>query len=241
MNAIVYPAGGPTPADLLSGAIFTGPVDTTQTTLTIAPATAAGHAVQLGQFTSNLPALLRTRGYYGLLDNYNMTRLPTNGAAPITVGTTPYGVAYCPTNDRIYVVNYSAASVSVIIPATGVVTATITVGTNPMGVAYCPTNDRIYVSNAGSASVSVIIPATGVVTATITVGTSPYCIAYCPTNDRIYVANYGAASVSVIIPATGVVTATITVGASPYGVAYCPTNDRIYVINSGSASVSVLT
>jgi len=34
---------------LLSGAIFTGPVDTTQTTLTIAPATAAGHAVNKGQ------------------------------------------------------------------------------------------------------------------------------------------------------------------------------------------------
>jgi len=49
MNAIVYPAGGPTPASLLSGAIFTGPVDTTQTTLTIAPATAAGHAVNKGQ------------------------------------------------------------------------------------------------------------------------------------------------------------------------------------------------
>ena len=121
---------------LLSGAIFTGPVDTTQTTLTIAPATAAGHAVQLGQFTSNLPALLRTRGYYGLLDNYNMTRLPTNGAAPITVGAAPYGVAYCPTNDRIYVVNLGSNSVSVIIPATGVVTATITVGANPYCIAY---------------------------------------------------------------------------------------------------------
>ena len=129
--------------------------DVNQTFL-VAPATLATQAVQLGQFTSNLPALLRTRGYYGLLDNYNMTRLPTNGAAPITVGANPYGVAYCPTNDRIYVANLSSNSVSVIIPATGVVTATITVGTSPQGVAYCPTNDRIYVANNGSATVSVL-------------------------------------------------------------------------------------
>ena len=102
----------------------------------VSPASQADHAVQLGQFTSNLLANLRTRGYYGLLDNCNMARLPTNGSAPITVGTNPYGVAYCPTNDRIYVVNDGSASVSVIIPTTGVVTATITVGTNPYGVAY---------------------------------------------------------------------------------------------------------
>jgi YVTN family beta-propeller protein len=176
------------------------------------------------------------KGYFGLLDYCGVVA----NTATITVGTGPVEIAYCPTNDRIYVSNNGGTSVSVIIPSTGVVTATITVGANPHGIAYCPTNDRIYVSNNGSASVSVIIPSTGVVTATITVGANPHGIAYCPTNDRIYVSNNGSASVSVIIPSTGVVTATITVGANPHGIAYCPTNDRIYVSNYGSASVSVI-
>jgi YVTN family beta-propeller protein len=92
------------------------------------------------------------KGYYGLLDYVGCVA----NTATITVGTGPYAVAYCPTNDRIYVSNYGGASVSVIIPSTGVVTATITVGTSPAGIAYCPTNDRIYVANNGGASVSIL-------------------------------------------------------------------------------------
>ena len=160
--------------------------------------------------------------------------------ATVAVGLYPYGVAWCGSNDRVYVVNNGAASVSVINPATNTVVATVAVGVSPYGVAWCGSNDSVYVTNAGTASVSVINPATNTVVATVAVGLNPYGVAWCGSNDRVYVANYGVSSVSVINPATNTVVATVAVGLNPYGVAWCGSNDRVYVANLGASSVSVI-
>ena len=72
--------------------------------------------------------------------------------ATITVGTTPYGVAYG--SGYVYVANYGSNTVSVIDAATNTVTATVTVGTAPYGVAYG--NGYVYVGNYNAATVSVI-------------------------------------------------------------------------------------
>ena len=179
----------------------------------------------------------RIKGYYGLLDTIGYV----GNIATITVGTTPSGIAYCPTNNSIYVANQGAGTVSVIDSATNVVSTTVTVGTSPQYVAYCPTNNSIYVTNYGSGTVSVIDSATNVVSTTVTVGTNPNDVAYCPTNNSIYVTNYGSGTVSVINSATNVVSTTVTVGTNPNDVAYCPSVDRTYVTNQGSNNVSVLT
>ena len=94
----------------------------------------------------------RIKGYYGLLDTIGYV----GNIATITVGTTPSGIAYCPTNNSIYVANQGAGTVSVIDSATNVVSTTVTVGTNPNDVAYCPSVDRTYVTNQGSNNVSVL-------------------------------------------------------------------------------------
>ena len=94
----------------------------------------------------------RIKGYYGLLDTIGYV----GNIATITVGTTPSGIAYCPTNNSIYVANQGAGTVSVIGSATNVVSTTVTVGTNPNDVAYCPSVDRTYVTNQGSNNVSVL-------------------------------------------------------------------------------------
>ena len=120
--------------------------------------------------------------------------------ATVTVGTSPFGVAYSPSNDRVYVANSSSGNVSVIRPSDNTVVATVTVGTTPRYVAYSPSNDRVYVANNGSNNVSVIRPSDNTVVSTVTVGASPYGIAYSPSNDRVYVANYGSNNVSVIYP-----------------------------------------
>ena len=80
--------------------------------------------------------------------------LPACTPATVTVGTSPWGVAFDGTN--IWVNNFNSNSVSKINPTTNTVTATVTVGMNPVGVAFDGTN--IWVANAGSANVSKIIP-----------------------------------------------------------------------------------
>jgi YVTN family beta-propeller protein len=56
-------------------------------------------------------------------------------AATIAVGRRPYALAVHPDTGRVYVASLDDATVSVIDPATNMVTATIPVGTRPEGMA----------------------------------------------------------------------------------------------------------
>ena len=55
-------------------------------------------------------------------------------SSPIPVGTWPHGVSACPDGKKVYVSNWSEATVSVIDTATMTVVATIATGTGPIGV-----------------------------------------------------------------------------------------------------------
>ena len=160
----------------------------------------------------------------------------------ISVGSTPWGIAFDSTNNRMYVVNFAAGTVSVINTATNAVVDTISVGSNAYGIAFDSTNNRMYVANHGSNTVSVINTATNAVDATITgVGTGTRSIAFDSTNNRMYVTNDGSNTVSVINTATNAVDATITgVGSNPYGIAFDSTNNRMYVADNGGVKVSVI-
>ena len=74
----------------------------------------------------------------------------------IIVGSGPYGVAVNSSTNRIYVVNNSDNTVSVIEGTTNAVVSTITVGSYPYGVGVNSTTNRIYVTNTQSNTVSVI-------------------------------------------------------------------------------------
>ena len=91
-------------------------------------------------------------GYFGLNAGLAFT---IASLGTIAVGTGPFGVAYSPSNDRIYVANQTSNNVSVI-NSTNTVVDTIAVGTGPVGVAYSPSNDRIYVANYNSSNVSIL-------------------------------------------------------------------------------------
>ncbi|MGH8980839.1 MAG: YncE family protein, partial [Acidimicrobiales bacterium] len=67
--------------------------------------------------------------------------------SPVTVGTSPYGVAMDATTDTVYIANTGSSSVSVIDGATNTVIATVTVGTEPRAVAVDATTDTVYVAN----------------------------------------------------------------------------------------------
>jgi YVTN family beta-propeller protein len=77
---------------------------------------------------------------------------------PVPVGMNPYGIAYNPRKNNIYVANAGSNSVSVINPTTNTVIDTIPTGTTRVGIAHNPNNNHIYVTNAGSNTVSIIHP-----------------------------------------------------------------------------------
>ena len=56
--------------------------------------------------------------------------------SPITVGTSPSGIAYDPAKGEIYVANSGYNTVSVISDSSNSVIKTVTVGNGPTGVVY---------------------------------------------------------------------------------------------------------
>jgi YVTN family beta-propeller protein len=183
------------------------------------------------------------------------TATDTVVGSPITVGSSPIGVAVTPDGSKVYVVNSnplgSSGTVSVIATATNTVVATIPVGLSPQGVAVTPDGSKAYVTNSNPSAfprppgtVSVIDTATDtVVGSPITVGTSPLGVAVTPDGRKVYVTNsnpFGSSgTVSVIDTTTNtVVGSPITVGNFPVGVAVTPDGSKVYVANRSSASPS---
>lgn len=153
-----------------------------------------------------------------------------------TVGSNPFGIAWSPTNDRLYCTNNTGNTVTAVRPDTGAVVATMATSANPFSICYCPSNDRIYHTCNGAAVVRVITPSSNTVTGSISVGvgSTPRGICYCPSNDRIYVANGSINTVSVIDPTTNTVVATIAATSIFNDIIYCPTTDRIIYASTGA-------
>lgn len=143
----------------------------------------------------------------------------------ITTSNGAQGVAYCPSNNRIYVACTTSGEISVINPDTNTVVATIVSVVGVRTPAYVPSVDRIYVTNDTTGDVVVINPATNTVVTTIAAG-ARYGIAYCPTNTHIYVG--ALTGVAVINPSTNTLVTTVALGGESRGVCYCPLNNRIY-------------
>jgi YVTN family beta-propeller protein len=161
--------------------------------------------------------------------------------SPITVGTSPIGIAYDSVKGELFVANSGYNTVSIISDNSNSVTKTVTVGTSPTGIAYDSGKGEIFVTNHGSNSVSVISDTSNLVVKTIPVGTSPINIAYDSGQNKIYVANSGDNTVSVISDSSNLVVATVPVGTNPNKIIYDPSNGEVYVANSGYNTVSVIS
>jgi YVTN family beta-propeller protein len=160
---------------------------------------------------------------------------------PIPVGSGPWGTAVDPTTNRIYVVNGSASTVSVIDGTTNGVLATIPVGTFPSEAAVNTATHRVFVTNGGDNTVSVVDSTTNAVIATISVGANPFGVAVNQTTNRVYVANSSANTVTVIDGATNtVVGLPIPVGSGPDGVAVNAVTNRVNVANFSDSTISVV-
>ncbi|MFB6674482.1 YncE family protein, partial [Streptomyces sp. NPDC056390] len=146
-------------------------------------------------------------------------------------------------NNRLYVVNAYADTVSVIDTRTNtVVGSPIPVGDDPGAVATDTLRGRAYVTNRLSNTVSVIdTRADTVVGSPIAVGGLPAGVATDPLRGRAYVTNANSGTVSVIDTNTNtVIGSPIAVGSTPGAVATDTLRGRAYVTNGGSDTVSVI-
>lgn len=159
-------------------------------------------------------------------------------AAPIRVGSRPFGVAVSP--GTAYVAKASDNSISVINTKARTVIATISVGELPWWLAVDPNTGQVYVANHGEDTVSVIDMETRKVTAAIRVGREPAAVAINPKARNAYVTNHGENTVSVIDMETRKVTATVGAGSKPRGIAVCPDTGAVYVSHIGTNAVSVI-
>jgi YVTN family beta-propeller protein len=111
------------------------------------------------------------------------------GTITIGDGWTPLGIAFSPSNDGIYVADYSTGEVTVIGTIASTFAWNIPVPGNPVGVAYAASNGYVYVTNGLSNTISVIDPTTGGVVETMLTGSNPTGVAFAPSNNCVYVAS----------------------------------------------------
>jgi YVTN family beta-propeller protein len=74
----------------------------------------------------------------------------------ISVGQSPWSIAFNPSNNYLYVTNADSDTVSIIDGSSNTVVDTLAGFSAPRGIAFNPSNNYLYVTNAGSNSVSII-------------------------------------------------------------------------------------
>lgn len=160
--------------------------------------------------------------------------------ATITVGISPFAVAFDNLSGNLFVTNTGSNNVSVVAGSSNTVVANFGAGMAPLGIAFDPTTDSVYVADSGSHAIEVFDASSFVLRATVEVGNNPTGVLWDSLNGGIYVANSLSDSVSEISGSSNQVVATIPVGSYPYALAVDGASGSIYVSNQNSGNVSVI-
>jgi len=156
----------------------------------------------------------------------------------INVGVWPRAILYDSIDGKIFVANYSSASVSVVNPANMTVTSTIPVDSYPTAMCWIPTSTKLYVLHTplkGSGTVTVLDAYTNAYITSINVGVKPLDIVWNSTRNKAYCINGDlTGSVSAIDCSSDEVVATIrfTSQYAGSGIVYNPVSDHIYATNN---------
>jgi YVTN family beta-propeller protein len=115
-------------------------------------------------------------------------------ATEVGVGNTPIGIAYNPTNNKLYVANMLGGTVSVISAASNTVTATVALTGSlpaPIGVAVNAAGNKVYVTDGMNNKVAIIDGSSDTLLSSPVINTdqAPYGLAFNPANSTLYVAN----------------------------------------------------
>jgi YVTN family beta-propeller protein len=125
--------------------------------------------------------------------------------SPVAVGQGPWGVAYEPVHDFVYVANSLDNTVTVVNAATDTVVDTLEGSFDqPFHLAANPVSGQVYVSNFGNARVTVLAGAAVSRIVELWDSGQPYGIAVDETRDLIYMATVAPHRIVVIGPIRGV-------------------------------------
>ncbi len=166
--------------------------------------------------------------------------ISTQREMPAPTGTkiSPHAVAVNPKTNKVYAVNSSDGTVTVM-DASANSTTTVRVGSEPVAITVNPVTNKIYVANSASGTVSFIDGATDTVTATVKVGALPYVLAANPATNKIYVSKTFSNTMTVIDGATKA-TSNLKAGIQADAIAVNPVTNKLYLTNYESQYVTVL-
>lgn len=172
--------------------------------------------------------------------------------AEIPVGRDPVALVPTPDGTRLYVLNKSDGTVSLIFPATNQpAPSAITVGASPVWGVASNDSSRVFVVNQGAGTVSVIDttagPTSDTVISTLAVGAAPNYIVYQTSQNRAYVISPTDKSLSIIQNATGTAPSVTVVSLTgtpcngfPISVTALANGTRAYVADRDTNTVCVL-
>lgn len=150
----------------------------------------------------------------------------------------PHAVAINPKTNKVYAVNRTAGSITVIDGARHT-TSSVKVENEPAAIAVNPVTNRIYVGNEGSGTVSVIEGATDTVVATVNVGALPYVVAVNPITNKVYVSKTFSNTITRIDGATNA-TSMMKVGMEADAIAANAETNKMYLLNYESNDLKVI-
>jgi YVTN family beta-propeller protein len=172
-----------------------------------------------------------------------VTSIPVGSGSPALYGG---GIAVAPDGGRVYVVNNTDQTISVISTLTNTVLGTFASGQNATSIIVSPDGSRLYVGNgSGSGNqtlIRVISTASGATIGTIGIGTAPTFatlgIAVSADGRRLYATGWtgmcSGNTVKVIDTAAGAVVASIPMPSFPGALALTPDGATLYGTNMGS-------
>lgn len=156
----------------------------------------------------------------------------------IDVGTEPTSVAANPRNQRLYVTNSGALTVSVIDGTTNSLVETIPLPTRPLSVALNQRSNRVYVATA-EAAVTVISGDNNRVLGSVALPSRPGGLAVDHRTDRVFVATSDPALAVIDGPSSSVV-ASVPLPGKPWSVAIIPETNRVYVASQDAGTLWVI-
>ncbi|MGA8535808.1 MAG: hypothetical protein WB789_00245 [Thermoplasmata archaeon] len=201
------------------------------------------HTQEYGAYTSPQtialdPAndtLYVTEGFAALspVNNVTLVNVSTGAAIlNISVGLYPYGIAYDPADQSVFVVNSASENVSRVSTISNNVTATISVGTHPHAIFYDPSAGEIWVSDTDSNNLTAISLTSGKLVGYVPANTFPSGLAFDPALGQLLVTDESSNEVTLINITTHSVTDTVPVSSQPIAASFDSLNGDYYISTS---------
>jgi YVTN family beta-propeller protein len=157
--------------------------------------------------------------------------------AKLHLGKEPYSPAINSVTHRLYTVNQTDQTVSVVDTTSNQVVATIPFSVEILYLAVNPVTNRIYlVTGYPASTVYVINGADNSIVTTIAIGNGGTGIAVDANSNRVYVANNADATISVIDGGSNSVTDTIAMPGNPNWLAIDESTQNVYVAATNAST-----